>query len=224
MSVTIKNGITPDISVGVTGVASTTPDSILPGKPFGTYHLADNPNMFEIQRSNNFEFIVTDIDNIVRAGMEGTESDIVRVIKNAQEIIRLSVTQTSVPHFTQSAIEVKRGNSTLKYAGTPNFDSGTLEVNDYIGADTKSVLQAWQNLSYNVRTEKVGLASQYKKDCWLVEYAPDGQEVRKWRMHGCWISGLSEPPYDSNNGDSKRTITATIQYDRAEIDVSELTE
>ena len=53
MSVTIKNGITPNISSGVTGIASTTPDSIAPGSHFGTYHLAANPNMYEIQRSNN---------------------------------------------------------------------------------------------------------------------------------------------------------------------------
>ena len=223
MSVTIKNGITPDINVGVTGIASTTPDSIAPGTHFGTYHLAANPNMFEVQRENNFEFIVTDIDGIVRAGMEGTEDDIVRILKNAQEVISLSVVRTSVPHFTQGTIEVKRGNSTLKYAGNPQFPTGSLEVNDFIGADTKSVLQAWQNLSYNVRTEKVGLASEYKKDCYLVEYAPDGQVVRQWRMHGCWISGLSEGDYNAE-ANGKKTIQATIEYDRAEIDVSGLTE
>ena len=223
MSITIKNGITPDINVGVTGIASTTPDSIAPGTHFGTYHLAANPNMFEVQRENNFEFIVTDIDGIVRAGMEGTEDDIVRILKNAQEVISLSVVRTSVPHFTQGTIEVKRGNSTLKYAGNPQFPTGSLEVNDFIGADTKSVLQAWQNLSYNVRTEKVGLASEYKKDCYLVEYAPDGQVVRQWRMHCCWISGLSEGDYNAE-ANGKKTIQATIEYDRAEIDVSGLTE
>ena len=223
MSVTIKNGITPDITSGITGIASTTPDSIVPGSHFGTYHIAANPNMFELQRSNNFEFVVTDIDGIVRAGMVGNEDEAIRIIKNAQEVISLSVARTSVPHFTQGIIEVKRGNSTIKYAGVPSFDAGSLEVIDYIGADTKSVLQAWQNLSYNVRTEKVGLVSEYKKDCYLIEYAPDGQVVRQWRLHGCWISGLSEPDYNAE-GNDKRTITATIQYDRAEIDVSGLTE
>lgn len=223
MSVTIKNGITPDIKAGVTGIASTTPDSIAPGSHIGTYHLAANPNMFEVQRSNNFEFVITDIDGIVRAGMEGTESDIVRIIKNAQEVISLSVVSTSVPHFTQNVIEVRRGNSVLKYAGVPSFSEGSLEVNDYIGADTKSVLMAWQNLSYNVKTEKVGLVSEYKKDCYLIEYAPDGQVVRQWRLQGCWISGISEPAYNAEEN-GKRAISATIQYDKAAIDVSGLTE
>ena len=62
MSVTIKNGITPDIKQGVTGIASTTPDSILPGTHFGTYHIADHPAMFEPQRTNNFEFVVQNLE------------------------------------------------------------------------------------------------------------------------------------------------------------------
>lgn len=223
MSVTIKNGITPDINQGITGIASTTPDSIAPGTHFGTYHIAANPNMFEIQRTNNFEFVITDIDGIMRAGMQGNEADYIKYIKNAQEVISLSVISTSVPHFNQGVIEVKRGNSTLKFAGTPSFDAGTLVVNDYIGADTKSVLQAWQNLSYNVRTEKVGLVSEYKKDCYLIEYSPDGQVVRQWRLRGCWISRLSEDDYNAESN-GKKSITASIEYDRAEIDVSGLTE
>ena len=101
MSVTIKNGITPDIKEGITGIASTTPDSIAPGTHFGTYHLAANPNMFEIQRTNNFEFVITDIDGIMRAGMQGNEPDSIKYIKNAQEVISLSVISTSVPHFQQ---------------------------------------------------------------------------------------------------------------------------
>lgn len=223
MAITIKKGITPNIDTGDTGIASSTPDSIAPGTHIGTYHLAANPNFFEPSRTNNFEFVVTDIDNIIRAGMDGTESSAVQKIKNAQEIISLSVVSTSVPHFTQSTIEIKRGNSTLKYAGTPSFSAGTLRVNDYIGADTKAALMAWQSLSYNVYTEKVGLASQYKKDCWLVEYAPDGQVVRQWRMHGCWISALSEDDFNAEQND-KRQITVTIEYDRAELDVSGITE
>lgn len=222
MSVTIRKGINSTVS-SRTGVGSTTPMATSPGKEMGTYHLANNPNMFEIQRSNNFEFIISDIDGIMRAGMEGTEGKNVRNISNAQEIVRLSVTRASVPHFSQSPIEVRRGNSVIKYAGVPSFDSGSLEVNDYIGANARDVLLAWQALSYNVKTEKVGLASQYKKDCYLVEYSPDYQVVRQWRLHGCWISGLSEGDFSAEDN-SKKTVSATIQYDRAEIDYSGLVE
>lgn len=183
----------------------------------GAYVLADNPNLYEIQRTNNFEFIVTDIDNILRAGAGGSETT--STIDNAQEILRISVSGAFVPHFTQETIPIRRGNSVQKFAGVPTFQEGRIQLNDYIGADTKAVLMAWQNLSYNVRTEKVGLVTDYKKDCYLVEYTPDYQEVRRWRLHGCWISALEETEYSHENND-KHGITATIQYDRAEIDMS----
>lgn len=187
--------------------------------PQNTYHLADNPNLYEIQRSNNFEFIVTDIDGIIRAGMTGTEAS--AVIANAQEILRLSVSSSSVPHFSQNAIEVKRGNNTLKYAGTPTFDDNEVVFNDYIGADDKSILMAWQALSYNTSTQKVGIATDYKKDCYLNEYSPDYQKVRGWVLHGCWISSLKEDEYNNESNEAKK-IQCTITYDWAEIDTSEL--
>ena len=182
----------------------------------GTYHLADNPNLYEIQRTNNFEFVVMDIDNILRAGMPNTKAN---KIKNAQEILRLSVVSAPIPHFSQQPITVYRGNSALKYAGKPEFGNGTVVVNDYIGADTKAILMAWQNLSYNVQTEKVGLVGDYKKDAYLIEYTPDMQIVRQWKLHGCWISSLQESDYSSDDN-ANHTINATIEYDRAEIDTS----
>ena len=186
----------------------------------GTYHLASNPNLYEVQRTNNFEFVVTDIDNLVRAGALGTENQ--ATILNGQEVLRLSNVSSSVPHFEQNVISVRRGNNEMKFAGTPTFSSGTVRFNNYIGADTISVLMAWQNLSYNVRTEKVGLVSDYKKDAYLIEYTPDLQEVRKWKLTGCWISNITEDEYNSENSDKKK-IDVTIQYDRAEIDLTNLT-
>lgn len=187
--------------------------------PMGTYHMAANTNLYEIQRTNNFEFIITDIDGIKKAGMIGGETN--GAIDNAQEIVRMAVSSASVPFFSQNAIEVKRGNSTMKFAGVPTFEAGNIKVNDYIGASAKEVLLAWQALSYNVVTEKVGLASDYKKDCYLVEYTPDYQKVRQWKMHGCWVSKLSSGEFSSDNND-KMQIDCTIEYDKAELDTSEV--
>ena len=189
-------------------------------KQIGTYHLADNPRYFEVQRQNNFEFIVTDINGITRAGATGDEKN--AKITNAQEMLRLSVSKSSIPHFSQEVINIKRGNSTLKYAGVPTFKEGSVEFHDFIGADTKAILMAWQNLSYNVMTEKVASIDNtpYKKDCYLIEYTPDYRKVRTWRLYGCWISDIQEGEYSNESGD-KHLITATIQYDRAMIDMSD---
>ena len=180
---------------------------------YGTYHLADNPALYDPMRNNTFEFVVTGLDKLLRVGADGSEEN--AYITNAQEVLRLSVDNASIPMFTQEVIPVKRGNSTIKFAGTPSFASGSLVVNDWIGADSKSALMAWQNLSYNVKTDRVGNAADYKKDCWLIEYTPDyTKQVRQWQLKGCFISGLSEDAY-SMSSDGKKTISATIEYDRA---------
>lgn len=205
--------------IKINGVNSPSTINEPSQKSYGTYYLADNPQLFEPQRSNNFEFIVTDLDNLRRAGTIGNESE--AYFENAQEILRLSVQSSSVPHFTQQAISIQRGNNTVNYAGKPEFGDGNVVIKDYIGADTKAILMAWQNIQYNVSTEKMGHASDYKKLCYLVEYTPDYQKVRTWKLHGCFITGLSEDGYDNNsNGD--RNITVNIKYDRAEIDYSDL--
>lgn len=184
----------------------------------GSYHLADNPELYEIQRDNNFEFIVTGIDNIMRVGAEpGDESP---TIENASQTLRFSVVTSSIPMFTQEVLTIRRGNSVMKFAGAPTFNDGTLAVNDFIGADTKSTLMAWQNLSYNVKTERVGNMKDYKKTCYLCEYTPDYKLVRTWKMLGCWVSGLSEGDFNMESG-GKKTITATISFDKAFMEMPE---
>ena len=188
------------------------------GYEIGTYHLADNPNLYEPQRSNNFEFVVTDIDGILRAGMD--ENSQTGRINNAQEVIRVSCSSATIPHFEQTVLTVRRGNSELKFAGIPSFPSGTIVLNDWIGVGAKDALMAWQSKSYNVVTEKVGLVQDYKKDCFLIDYSPDYQVVRKWILRGCWISNISETDRSSEDN-AVCKITATIQYDKAYLDTSE---
>lgn len=178
-------------------------------------HLASDNTLYEPARSNNFEFIVTDIEDLIEAGITenyATEEDF---IENGQDIIRVSVISASVPHFSLDKIEIKRGNSTVKFAGVPSFSDGELKLNDYIGARTKNALMAWQALAYDVEEEKIFAASNYKKDCWLYEYTPDYSKViRTWLLKGCWISNISEDAF-SNENNGKREITATIVYDKA---------
>ena len=181
---------------------------------YGAYHLADNPSLYEPQRTNNFTFIVTGIDNILRVGVSAEEAEDNDYIKNAGNTLSFSVVSASIPMFSQEPITIRRGNSVMKAAGLPTFSEGSLEVNDYIGADSKSILMAWQNLSYNVNTEKVGLMSDYKKTCYLCEYSPDYKLVRTWKLLGCWVSSLSEDGFNQEDG-GKKVITAKIEYDKA---------
>lgn len=194
----------------------STLNSALPDKVgTSTYYLTDDPTHYEIQRNNNFVFYVTGLNAKLRI----VQNEYAQ--KNAEDVLKVSVESSSVPHFKQSALSLKRGNSTMKFAGVPEFDSHTLKLDDFIGAGTSDVLNAWQQLSYNVRTEKVGLASDYKIDAYLLEYTPDYQLVRTIKMMGCWVSGISEDDFD-HNSNNKHSMTATIEYDKAWIDTSDI--
>lgn len=172
-------------------------------------HLAANPELYMPQGTNHFYLYVDLINTNDTDGNPFTSDE--------EETLRLSVNSQTVPHFSQDIISISVGNGKMKFAGSMTFPEGTLEVNDWIGAATKDILMKWQAKSGNVKTQKVGLASDYKKTAYLVETTPDGQTVRRFKMYGCWISALSEEAHNYENSDARR-ITATIPYDYAEID------
>jgi len=181
---------------------------------FGTYHLSDNPAIYEPSRNNAFEFVVNSrINTLLQAGISlPTESS---WLSNVQDVIKLSVSEASVPHFDLGTIEIKRGNSTMKFAGTPTFPDCTIKCNDYVGAKTKAVLLAWQALAYDVVNDVVNLAVTYKFDCELIEWTTDFSKViRRWELKNCWVKTLSEGTFSHDSSD-KRYIDVTIVYDRA---------
>lgn len=182
------------------------------------WHIADNAANYEPARTNTFEFVITDIDKLLKAGVDETgdngEED---YVTGGQEIIRLSVQKADVPHFSQGEVEVKRGNIKSYYAGEMTFDAGSIEVIDYIGKSGKSVLMAWQRLSGDSKTGKVGLAKDYKKTCTLIEYSPNYEQIRSWTLVGCWVTKLSESSFSMDSAD-KKVVTATIRYDRAYVE------
>ena len=157
--------------------------------------------------SGFFSLIIDDLDNIIRANFSGdkeaaADSD---KIARAQEVLKLNVTKAKVPHFSITPLEYKRGNDTVKFAGVPSFDAGSITVDDVVGVDTKSIILAWQALAYNVYTRKGGRMKDYKKNCTLVEYTQDFEQIRSWTLYGCWISSVEGGDFDKEQ-DGKRQI------------------
>lgn len=200
------------------------------GTEVSTYHLSGHPELYEPSRSNAFEFIVDltntnsfydsnavqkDDDTLLAAGVNASAFTDADYITDISKIIRLSVSEAFVPHFDLGVIEIKRGNSTMKFAGAPTFSDGQLKCNDYVGARTKDALLAWQRMAYDVVNDVVELAGNYKRNCTLVEYAPDySRIIRQWNLIGCWVKSLSEGSFSHDSND-KRSIDVTIVYDRA---------
>lgn len=182
-------------------------------------HISTNLANYEAARTGFFSLIVDDIDNIVKASYSGAnpkeaaDSD---KIARAQEILKLNVTKAPVPHFDLQKLSYRRGNDVVNFAGVPDFSDGQITVDDVVGMDTKSILMAWQGLAYNVHTRKGGRMKDYKKNCTLIEYTQDFEQIRSWTLYGCWVKTISEGDFDKEN-DGKRQITASIVYDRAEL-------
>ena len=179
---------------------------------FGTYHLADNPKSYQPIRTNNFRFLVSGLDRLLRVA--GDANDANDYITNGQEVIDFSVVSFTVPDFQQQPIEINRGNSTVHYAGKASFNTGSLVINDFAGADGKSVLRAWQALSYNVVDDTIPSSDVYKKDAVVLEYLPDNTLVNYWELKGCWVSSIQEAGWNNDSAD-KKTLTGTIVFDRA---------
>jgi hypothetical protein len=180
-------------------------------------HISTNLANYEAARSGFFSLIVNDIDNIISAAYTGdpaAAADSDKIAKNAQEILKLNVTQAPVPHFSLTKQSYRRGNDVVNFAGVPEFTDGEITVDDVVGLDTKSILMAWQGLAYNVHTRKGGRMKDYKKNATLIEYTQDFEEVRSWTLYGCWIQNITEDNFNKEQ-DGKRQIRASIVYDRA---------
>lgn len=183
-------------------------------KDVNGWHIADNPGVYQPATTNNFEFVIHDIDNLLKAGVDEATADAEDYLYGGQETIRLAVNKATAPHFTQNEITINRGNTKTYFAGAIEYSEEPIDVIDYVGRSGKSVLMAWQRLSGDAKSGAVGNASEYKKTCELIEYTPSYEKVRSWILVGCWVKGLSENDFNHEQND-KKVVTATIRYDRA---------
>jgi hypothetical protein len=190
-----------------------------------TYHMSANLDEYEHGRTGFFSFVVEGLDSLVKSDFALDTPEASDLITDGQKVIEMTVIQSSVPHFSVEVLETRRGNSKVKFAGVPTFDSGSIVCEDYVGLNTKSVLMAWQALTYDVINDKGGRAADwtdedgvehqgYKKNCTLIEYTQDHKEIRHWDLIGCFPSKLEEDSFDKTS-DGTRKITMTLEYDRA---------
>lgn len=184
-------------------------------KDIGTYYFSQNPELFEPQRYNTFQFVATGISNLLKPG--ATAEDANANLKDTQEILTLSVVKAWMPNVSIEPVTIRRGNMVMKAAGLPSYNDGQIVIRDFIGAQGVSILQAWQKLAFNIDDGLTQKLSNYKKDCYLLQYDVDfSKVVRQWLLKGCWVSSIQQDEFDVENGDA-HSVTATIQYDYAKL-------
>ena len=174
------------------------------------YHMAANPDLYETQKSNAFKFFVTGLDPLINP-VTG------EIIPNASDILKQSTFSFDPPSFSQDPITVRMGNTVNKTAGTPTFSEGSLSLHDFVGVATYDVLYSWQSLSFNIKTARVGLAKDYKKTAYLLEYTTDfSKVVRVWKLYGVWISNLKKDGFNNADNAQEVKIQCSLSYDWAE--------
>ena len=182
----------------------------------GSYHLAENPALYEPARDHTFKFVLNgDLATLLRAYTNKKQAGTDDYLHQVDDVISISVAEASVPHFDIEVLTMKRGNSVVKYAGAPSWGEGSLKLDDFVGARTKDCLMAWNALVYDADTDVVHLADNYKYDCHLIEYNGDFSKIiRTFTLKGCWLKSISESNF-THNDNNLRQIDATIVYDRA---------
>ena len=183
-----------------------------------TAHISAGLDMYEAARSGFFVFQPANADDdvlkIIAEKLKEFNTESEFDSKKIQELMKLNVTKAKVPHFSVEVLKYRRGNEEVKFAGVPTFESGSISIDDIVGVDTKSIIEAWLELAYDLKTRTGGRMYEYKMDCNLIEYTQDYRPIRTWLLQGCFISGYTEDDFDKES-DGKRSISITIEYDRA---------
>lgn len=178
-------------------------------------HISQHPEIFEPARSNCFDLCINDIDEILPEGVRAELAEEGDYLYNGSDVIRLSIENFPVPQYELTTINVRRVNSDIKFAGRPQWSSGTFKCTDFVGARTKDVLMALRAQAYDVNNDVINAAEKYKHTWEVFEYSPDyKKKLRTWTLYGAWISKVTEEPY-SHDSNERRSIDVTVEYDRA---------
>lgn len=174
----------------------------------GAQHMVGK-DLYEPQRTNNFEIQFPELENLKNLQSDGTYG---RTFNNAGNKITLSVKSVGSLNQSVDSMAVHYGNNAIKYAGKPTLNSISISVNDFIGIETERILESWSSLVYNKYTQTVGRASSYKKDAYLLEYAPDGTNVKVWKLEGCWPGSITYGGFDQQGGQREISFDLNVDF------------
>jgi len=147
----------------------------------------------DIRKNNNFIVHINDIT------IDGNNLDLV-------------IQQAFLPQVSLNVLEFRHGNDAKKLAGVATWQGGQITILDTLSRAELDVLLDWFYATYNPETGAIGLASEYKKNGYITEFASDGRYQRRWDVKGLWISEFNPGALDAASGDMKQ-IQLTIQID-----------
>jgi hypothetical protein len=153
-----------------------------------------NQREFQLQRKNHFE---------VQFHSDFIDPD-----------LRFMLVSFPLPKETTETSDINYFNQTIKVAGKTTFDNTTMVLRDAIEFDTERRFLNWRKRVYDPATGLMGLAADYKSEATVIEYTPNKEQYRKWRIIGCFPSGIDYGDLTYDDGGEKQ-LSITITYDYA---------
>lgn len=162
-------------------------------------HIGQFAGGFEPQRGNSFSF----------------EVDV--PLSGGKQLLRLALASAFIPKYESETFMIDYLNEQVQFAGKPKpAGEGTIKFHDYVDQNVRNALLSWYYMVYNPSNGAVGLASQYKRDGYIILFGPDGSNTRLWKLKGCFPSMVDlggEVSY--TEGNKAVDISLTIKYDKA---------
>lgn len=174
---------------------------------YGAYYMIGQ-DAWEPQRTNNFEIRFPNLPQLYSIDQG------IPMPSNSADFLTLSTKSVGGINVNVSPITISYGNNSIKVAGKPEYNDISVTFRDFIGIQTERIISAWHKDVYNPANETVGRASVYKQQAYLLEFAPDGTNVRTWKLEGVWPGNVSYGDY-SNDGNDIREISVTFNIDVA---------
>lgn len=137
---------------------------------------------------------------------------------DGMEDIALSLATGFNPKVELDKGTIPFGNSEVYYAGKSRFGAGSLVVRDYIDRDIAGVMAAWFAQAmpglFDETDGRIGVPADYKKDGHVLNFGPDGEGLRQWKLIGVWLQTFDGGDLDMATSDQV-TVNATVVYDWA---------
>lgn len=147
----------------------------------------------DIRKNNNFVVHIEDITD------DGNDLDLI-------------IRQAFLPQVSLNPIELRRGNDAKMFAGVATWQGGQITIFDTLSRKELDTLLDWFHQTYDSDTGAIGIASEYKKQGYITEFAADGRYRRRWKVNGLWISDINLGDLDASSGDMKQ-LTFTLSID-----------
>ena len=134
---------------------------------------------------------------------------------NWESLVSLHVDTSALPTYTFEEVEALTINGRSYFAGAATFESMSITSKDLIDGKTARGWLKWSKLIYDVQTGRLGLASDYKRQCFVYQYAPNGWNQRKWIFDGMWPQTINFGTLDLSATTTINMIEVTLRYDKA---------